>query len=117
MLKGFIDELLGHMKALENLGHDTHKWGPIIIHVITTKLDAQTLRAWEIQAPKTEMSEVTDLINFLNERFQILEAVEGAQDTNDSDSRATRKEREYGDNNYKRLWTDKQTEMANKYRK
>lgn len=49
-----------------------------MIHIICTKLDPATLPAWEVQAPKSEVSEVSDLIQFLNKRFQVLEAVEGA---------------------------------------
>jgi len=68
-LRKFVDKLFGNMKALESLGHDPKTWGPMMIHIICTKLDSATLRAWEVQAPKSEMSEVSDLLQFLNKRF------------------------------------------------
>jgi len=42
-------------------------------------LDTATLREWDTQAYKTEVSEVNELIDFLQKRFQILEAVEDVQ--------------------------------------
>ncbi|XP_050535103.1 uncharacterized protein LOC126902121 [Daktulosphaira vitifoliae] len=81
-LRQFIDELMGNMKALENLGHDTNKWGQLLIHVILTKLDEKTLRAWEKQASKNKVSKVEELIDFLNNHFQMLEAVESATKVN-----------------------------------
>jgi len=71
-LRKFLDRLFGNMKALESLGHDPNMWGPMMIHIICTKLDSATLRAREIQAPKSEISEVSDLIQFLKKRFQVI---------------------------------------------
>jgi len=98
-LRQFVDKLFGNMKALESLGHDPNKWGPMMIHIICKKLDPATLRAWEVQAPKSEVSEVSDLIQFLNKRFQVLEAVEGAQNLHGKAEQKTRaidqKEKKY----------------------
>lgn len=81
-LRYFIDSLQGHRKALEALGYETKSWGPLLVHVILIKLDTATLREWETQANKTEVSEVDELVEFLQKRFQILEAVEGVQKLN-----------------------------------
>lgn len=98
-LRKFVDKLFGNMKALESLGHDPNTWGPMMIHIICTKLDSATLRAWEVQAPKSEISKVSDLIQFLNKRFQVLEAVEGAQNLHGKAEQKTRaadqKEKKY----------------------
>lgn len=50
-----------------------------MLHIISIKLDNATLRAWETQAPKTEVPKVEELIAFLKGRFQILESIENAQ--------------------------------------
>ncbi|XP_022182788.1 uncharacterized protein LOC111042467 [Myzus persicae] len=81
-LRYFIDSLQGHRKALEALGYETKNWGPLLVHIILIKLDTATLREWETQANKTEVSEVDELVEFLQKRFQILEAVEGVQKLN-----------------------------------
>jgi len=51
----------------------------MLLHIILIKLDNATLRAWETQAPKTEVPKVKELITFLKGRFQILESIENAQ--------------------------------------
>lgn len=78
-LRRFIDSLLGHIKALEVIGYKPLSWGPMLLHIISTKLDNATLREWETQASKTEVPEVDELITFLKHRFQILESIENAQ--------------------------------------
>lgn len=42
------------------------------------KLDANTLKVWETVAPKDEISSIQILIQFLEKRFKIVEAVEAA---------------------------------------
>lgn len=81
-LRQLIDSLSGHMTALKAIGYDPKNWGPMLLHVISTKLDCATLKEWETQAPKKEVPEVDELLTFLQNRFQILEAVEGAQNIN-----------------------------------
>lgn len=70
------------MTALKLIGYDPNNWGPMLIHIISTKLDSTTLKEWETQASKKEVPEVAELLTFLQNRFQILEAVEGAQNIN-----------------------------------
>lgn len=49
-------------------------------HVKTFSEWSQTiLKEWETQAPKKEVLEVYELLTFLQNRFEILEALEGAQ--------------------------------------
>ncbi|CAI6367665.1 unnamed protein product [Macrosiphum euphorbiae] len=81
-LRQFVDKLFGHIKALEAIGYTPMSWGPMLLHVISTKLDNTTLREWETQAPKTEVPKVEELIAFLKSRFQVLESIENAQSLN-----------------------------------
>jgi len=78
-LRQFVDKLFSHIKALEAIGYNPISWGPMLLHIISIKLDNATLRAWETQAPKTEVPKVEELITFLKGRFQILESIENAQ--------------------------------------
>lgn len=43
-LRSFIDTLGGHMKSLKAIGYDPEAWGPMLVHIICTKLDGKTLR-------------------------------------------------------------------------
>lgn len=49
-LRQFADALNGHMRALEALGQEPTNWGPLLIHVISIKLDKTTLKEWESRA-------------------------------------------------------------------
>ncbi|XP_050523904.1 uncharacterized protein LOC126895751 [Daktulosphaira vitifoliae] len=66
------------MNALEALGQDPNLWGSLLVHLITSKLDPKTLKEWETEAPKTVVPSVATLIDFLDTRFKILEAVESS---------------------------------------
>lgn len=52
----FVDKLNGHMRALETLGQTPNAWGPLLTHIILTKLDKSTLRAQEIDVISDEVS-------------------------------------------------------------
>jgi len=51
-LRIFSDTLSGHIAALEALKQRPKDWGPLLIHIICTKLDTNTLTEWEMKAPK-----------------------------------------------------------------
>jgi len=70
------------MTALKAIGYDPKNWGPMLLHVNSTILDCATLKEWETQAPKKEVPEVDGLLTFLQNRFQILEEIEEAQNIN-----------------------------------
>jgi len=78
-LRQFSDTLRGHISALEALKQQPCDWGPLLVHVICTKLDAITLSEWETKSSKNEISKVADLILFLDARSQILEAIESSK--------------------------------------
>jgi len=52
------------------------------MHLIVSKLDARTMREWEVTSSKTEVSNISNLIDFLQSRFRVLEAVETSQQIN-----------------------------------
>lgn len=81
-LRKLIDQLNGHMSALETLGEKPKEWGSILLHLIATKLDSSTLKAWETVSPKNEIPKVQVLLEFLEKRFKIMEAVETSSNIN-----------------------------------
>lgn len=104
-LRQFVDKLFGHIKALEAIGYDPMNWGPMLLHIISIKLDGATLREWESRAPKTEVPKIDELIQFLRDRFQILESIESAQNINKADKQVramTLEKREKGADTWKK---------------
>ncbi|XP_060841938.1 uncharacterized protein LOC132922439 [Rhopalosiphum padi] len=81
-LRKLIDQLNGHISALETLGEKPKEWGSILLHLIATKLDSSTLKAWETVSPKNEIPKVQVLLEFLEKRFKIIEAVETSSNIN-----------------------------------
>ncbi|KAF0702325.1 DUF1758 domain-containing protein [Aphis craccivora] len=80
-LRKLVDALSGHMKALESLGERPSQWGALLMHLVVSKLDAKTMREWEISST-AEVSSISNLTNFLQSRFRVLEAVETSQQIN-----------------------------------
>ncbi|KAF0708604.1 Dimer Tnp hAT domain-containing protein, partial [Aphis craccivora] len=65
-LQQFSDVLHSHLSALKALGQRPDDWGP----------------DWEIKTPRDEVPKVIELLDFLDSRFHILEAVESAKHMN-----------------------------------
>jgi len=83
-LRKLYDSLSGHFKALETLGENLRSWGSLILYLTTTKLDPITLRRWEIETHKLLVIsvEVDGLLEFLQLRFRMLEAIESVDNIN-----------------------------------
>lgn len=81
-----IDKLNCHINALESLGENPRGWGSMLIHLITSKLDISTIKSWETIAPKDEIPPIQVLIQFLEKRFKIVEAVESVSQMNNKES-------------------------------
>lgn len=81
-LRALIDTLSAHLKVLEFLGQTPDRWGALLFHLITSKLDTGTRREWESEAATAEELRVPVLIEFLKSRFRILEAIESVKNIN-----------------------------------
>ncbi|XP_047032323.1 uncharacterized protein LOC124639132 [Helicoverpa zea] len=46
-LKRVIDSVNKNLRSLESLGEPTDHWDTLLIHMVSTKLDAKTFREWE----------------------------------------------------------------------
>jgi len=78
-LKQFTDTLSGHMRALEALSERPVDWAPLLIHLIATKIDKTTLREWESKSSHDTVLTMSEMIQFLESKFKVLEAVEVAK--------------------------------------
>lgn len=63
-LPQFLDNLHGYLLALKALDQRPEEWGLLLLHVIGTKQNADTISAWEVKTPRDEFAKVDYLIAF-----------------------------------------------------
>jgi hypothetical protein len=74
-LRHIVNSTYTHLRAIDNLNVNIDNWDPIIIHLITTKLDTVTHREWELSTQPNKLPTLTELTDFLEKRSQTLETV------------------------------------------
>ncbi|XP_065088020.1 uncharacterized protein LOC135709555 [Ochlerotatus camptorhynchus] len=76
-LHTLIDKFQANVKILKQLGEQTEHWDVLLIHLLSTRLDAVTRRDWEEYAEANETTKFQQLIEFLQRRVNVLETVSG----------------------------------------
>lgn len=71
--RNLVDTISKTLRALENLKIDISSWDPLIIYLVTTKLDSTTLQDWEKQEPMGELPTLSELKTFLSNRADFLD--------------------------------------------
>lgn len=74
-LRNVIDLLSKCLKSLQMIGVNTESWDPLIIYIICTKLDQNTLAQWEQFEYEHELPIIEELKSFLRARADFLEKV------------------------------------------
>lgn len=74
-LRGLLDNILKHFKALKALQRPVDNWDDMIIHLVLTKLDSVTIREWQMSRIDTAIPTFKELIEFLSKRCQALETI------------------------------------------
>ncbi|XP_030753971.1 uncharacterized protein LOC115880817 [Sitophilus oryzae] len=82
-LRNMIDSVNKHLRALQTMGEPVESWDTLLIYLVTTKLDSDTLSEWEQKRDK-KSSKLGDLISFLKSRADILETIEIETNANKS---------------------------------
>ncbi|XP_047541323.1 uncharacterized protein LOC125074140 [Vanessa atalanta] len=77
-LKDLLDTTSDCMHELSNLGINVDSWDPIVIYVVSLKLDAETRKQWELHANSLneDLPTLTQFKDFLESRFRALEFME-----------------------------------------
>ncbi|XP_047532738.1 uncharacterized protein LOC125067886 [Vanessa atalanta] len=77
-LKHLLDTTTSCLKALNNLNISTDQWDPVIIHLVVSKLDHESLRQWETYVSSTtdDLPKWSQLEQFIETRFRTLELLE-----------------------------------------
>ncbi|XP_055603791.1 uncharacterized protein LOC129752026 [Uranotaenia lowii] len=74
-IHGLVDEFEQRLKILKQLGEKVDDWGAMIVFWMCNKLDVSTLQLWEDHSASLENPSFKDLVNFLERRTRVLEAV------------------------------------------
>lgn len=75
-LRDLIDYSSKHLRILKVLGLPTDTWDELIMHMMETKFDVRTLRAWEEEIEKNGAEGLNGMMEFLRKRCQTLERIE-----------------------------------------
>lgn len=75
-LRNLTDNVYKHLRALETLKQPVQHWDTLLIFVITSKLDKQTIREWEKRKISEEFPKLDDLSDFIRTRADWLETIE-----------------------------------------
>ena len=75
-LRALVDDILKHLRALENLEEPVNQWDTLIVHLISSQLDSAAKREWESKVISDKWFAVDELTEYLSDRCQLLETVQ-----------------------------------------
>ncbi|XP_018376530.1 PREDICTED: uncharacterized protein LOC108769819 [Trachymyrmex cornetzi] len=73
-LRQVADGASKHIRALQALKRPTSQWDDLLVYILSSKLDAITLREWQSSLSDTDLPNLKQLLDFMNHRCQVLEA-------------------------------------------
>ncbi|XP_030767901.1 uncharacterized protein LOC115891553 [Sitophilus oryzae] len=74
-LRQLLDGVTQHTRALEVLGQPVNSWDTLLIHILISKLDGVSRRAWEAQNSSNVLPTFRVFKEFLQEKCRVLEAI------------------------------------------
>jgi len=74
-LRKLIDDVMRHLRSLKGLNRPTEQWDDLIIYLITTKLDTNTIKDWEDNVQRENMPTLKEMIDFLVHKCKALSAI------------------------------------------
>ncbi|KYN28043.1 hypothetical protein ALC57_02543, partial [Trachymyrmex cornetzi] len=75
-LRELLNTILKHLRVLKALKRPTESWDDLIIHIIISKLDVSTNKAWETSILDANIPNLKMLMGFLSKRSQALESIQ-----------------------------------------
>lgn len=67
-LRDLVDYTSRHLRMLKELGSPTEAWDELVIHMMETRFDVKTLRAWEEEVKANERTSLADMLEFLKKK-------------------------------------------------
>ncbi|XP_018406238.1 PREDICTED: uncharacterized protein LOC108782451, partial [Cyphomyrmex costatus] len=74
-LRGLLDNVLKHFRALKALQRPVDTWDDMLVHLVLTKLDSITVKEWETNRADATVPTFKELMDFLAKRCQALETI------------------------------------------
>lgn len=82
-LKRLHDISLESIRAIHNLGVNTSTWDPILVHILTGKMDTETYSNYmQVRKSPRELPNLDELMEFLENKFTALEPVNTKKQNN-----------------------------------
>ncbi|XP_011702559.1 PREDICTED: uncharacterized protein LOC105458736 [Wasmannia auropunctata] len=75
-LRKLVDDTQKHIRVLKTLGEPVENWNSLIIHIIVSRVDANTKREWETETVKKEAPTLQELLEFLSQWCVVLESLQ-----------------------------------------
>ncbi|KAI9575247.1 uncharacterized protein LOC119643818 [Glossina fuscipes] len=73
-LRELIDTMNNHLIGLKNINRPVESWDDLMVYIITSKLDPDTSSKWNEKAPIDRVPILSELLNFLKGRCQLLDS-------------------------------------------
>ncbi|XP_055634287.1 uncharacterized protein LOC129774552 [Toxorhynchites rutilus septentrionalis] len=70
-----VDDFERNLCMIEKIGIPTDGWSVLLAHMTCSRLDASTLKQWEIQHKSTEVPKYNDIITFLRIQLTVLQSL------------------------------------------
>lgn len=74
-LRALADGLQKHTRILAQLKEPEDKWDTLLLYLASTRLDNVTKKDWELKIVSQKISKLSDFIEFLETRCEMLEAI------------------------------------------
>jgi len=81
-LRQITDGAARHLHALQALKRPVDHWDDLLVHVLSSKLDARTLREWQSSLTGTQLPTLKQFFDFITHQCQMLEATDKASVSN-----------------------------------
>lgn len=75
-LRCFLDNFQKNFRALKNLDEPVDEWNTVLIYLLTSKLDINSKREWEVGTNREVSPKLQDFIKFITDRCNLLESLD-----------------------------------------
>ena len=75
-LRGLLETTMRNVQALKVLGQSVDSWDTLLVHLVASKLDPVTLRAWQLENKSQVLPKFEEMTKFIAHRCQVLETLQ-----------------------------------------
>ena len=71
-IQGLQEGVTENVRALRNMGLPLEHWDAILVHIVTSKLDHESRKAWELAHPGTDLPTFNAMMEILTQTFSYI---------------------------------------------